>query len=63
MRYRLRTLMIVLAAAPPVLAGSWFFAFDMSAHDRAVSTQQLLLSLIAAAALAVVWRVGTAISR
>jgi hypothetical protein len=29
MRYRLRTLLIVLAVAPPVLAACWF-AFDWS---------------------------------
>jgi hypothetical protein len=64
MRYRLRTLLIVLALGPALIAGIWFFAFDMSAHDRSVSVQLLLLCLIAAAAaLAIVWRVGTAVRR
>jgi hypothetical protein len=58
-RYRLRTLLIVLALGPPTIAATWFFAFDMSPHDRSVSVQLLLLGLIATAALAVVWRVGT----
>jgi hypothetical protein len=63
MRFRLRTLLIVLALGPPVIAATWFFAFDMSAHDRSVSVQLLLLGLIAVAALTVVWRIGTAIRR
>ena len=29
MRYRLRTLLIVLALGPPVLAGAWFITRDL----------------------------------
>jgi hypothetical protein len=29
MRYRLRTLLILLALAPPALAGVWFFFWDV----------------------------------
>jgi hypothetical protein len=63
MRYRLRTLLVVLAVGPPAIAVTWFFAFDMSAHDRSVFVQLLFLVLTAVAALALVWRVGAAISR
>ena len=64
MRYRLRTLLIVLALWPPVFAGAWFFAFDMSAHDREVSVQLVLLGIVAATlAIAATWRVRTATRR
>jgi len=63
MKYSLRSLMIVLALVPPLIAATWFFAFDMSPHDRAVTAQLLLLGLIAAAVLAAVWRVGVAVRR
>jgi hypothetical protein len=64
MLYRLRTLLIVLALGPPLLAVAWFFAFDMPAHDGEVSVQLVLLGIVAATlATAVTWRAKTATRR
>ena len=61
MKYSLRSLMIVVALVPPLIAATWLFLFDMSPHDKAVTAQLLFLGLIAAAALTAVWRVGVAL--
>ena len=34
MQYRLRTLLIVLALAPPVLAGAWFGAMALGSRQK-----------------------------
>jgi len=62
-RYKLRTLLIVLALGPPVLAGAWFFAFDMSAHDRSVTVQLLLLFVVAVTIMGAAWSAGTVYKR
>jgi hypothetical protein len=53
MRFRLRTLLIVLAFGPPAIAAGWFYAFDLSASERAtigallLSAEIVLISLTA----------------
>jgi hypothetical protein len=58
MRYRLRALMILMAIGPPLLAGAWYFAFDLPSQERDILVQLLLLGLIGAAAFALFWCVG-----
>jgi hypothetical protein len=36
MRYRLRTLLIVLALGPPVLAGAWFAARALYSYSNEI---------------------------
>jgi hypothetical protein len=55
MRFRLRTLLMVLALGPPLLAGAWLFVTDMSAHDRSVTIQLLLFVIAAATILGAAW--------
>jgi len=56
MRFRLRTLMIVLTLGPPMLAGAWFaarFAFYSAAHSilAVILTTPICLAVTYAAAL------------
>jgi hypothetical protein len=61
MRYRLRTLLIVLALGPPVLAGVWF-AWTWISEDAALATPLLLGfgGYLSIAILAVVLHLRTA---
>ena len=63
MKYSLRSLMIVLALVPPLIAATWWFTFDMSPHDKSATLQLLFLCLVGIAVLAAVWRVGLAARR
>jgi hypothetical protein len=60
MKYSLRSLTIVLALVPPLIAAVWYFTFDMSPHDKSATAQLLLLCIAGVAVLAAVWRVGVA---
>jgi len=51
MRYRLRTLMIVLAVLPPMLAGAWF-AFSHYRDERALSMEYERIPLLRSVARA-----------
>jgi hypothetical protein len=47
MRYRLRTLLIVLALGPPVLAGAWFVALAWGTRPvNIVGTTMLFLCIV-----------------
>jgi len=46
MRYRLRTLLIVLALGPPVLAGAWLVFNQLRTHSSARAEWETELSLI-----------------
>ena len=45
MQYRLRTLLILLAVGPPVLAGTWFRYLDHHERQRLAADRELELVL------------------
>jgi hypothetical protein len=55
MQYRLRTLMIVLALGPPLLAWMWLYPDDVAAVFSKTPLAELLYVVLAGAFLGIVW--------
>jgi hypothetical protein len=56
MRFRLRTLLILVGIGPPLLAGAWFipfrgFASNCGGNNAAISTVQLCVEMMLVAAM------------
>ena len=55
LRYRLRTLLIVLAIGPPVLAAAWFAAVWVNSNLQVALVTLLLVSIYVAGVALALW--------
>ena len=58
LRYKLRTLLIVLALGPPVLSGAWFAGVMMGIHNVALIGAAVAPMLVLAFGFAMYWFVA-----
>ena len=56
LRYRLRTLLIVLALGPPILAGGWFLWLFLSEHKLVFAFLTLAAYFVSAIGVPLWWR-------